>query len=746
LSFLLAAAATAAFAASSAVPKNSASPAKAPASSAKAAQNELRVLYTSKVGGNWLHFTDAPGSLYRHIANEAYALLEQRSREVAKIASASDWRRRQERVRQTFLDIVGPFPERTPLNPRVLRTIAKRDFRVEHIVFESQPGFLVTSSLFLPGGSPEPGKRAVVIYCSGHAALGYHSESAQRPILDLVRKGFIVFAFDPVGQGERFEYVDEQTGKTLLRGGPTSEHSYPGVQAFITGSSQARHMIWDGIRAVDYLHTRLEVDVSRIGITGRSGGGTQSTHIAALDERILAVAPGSYITNFTRLFQEPGPQDAEQNLYSGILRGLDHADLLAVRAPRPALIIATTGDYFGIHGFRETAREVTRIYRALGAESNFGTAEDDGPHSSTRKNREAMYAFFQRALENPGDPREGDISPLTDDEIRVTPTGQLATSLRGETIHSINRRETEREIARWQTGRSDWPRHARQVVDAARRLSGYREPSTQDEPVFTGRLPRAGYAIEKYFVQGEGRYVVPYLLLRPERSNGRAVLYLHPAGKAAAAGAGEELEWFVRQGFTVLAPDLVGLGETGPEFYNGDTKIEGISYNVWFAAILIGRSVVGIRAGDVVKLTALLQKEDGVSEVYGVARRELAPVLLHAAAFTPALRRIGLIEPYSSYHSFVRSRFYNPALLYSTVPAALKGYDLPDLAGSLVPRPLLISGATDASARGTDAEGRDRDLAVVRSAYQHGEAGQKLLIKHGQANAAPEVLYAEWLR
>ena len=110
-------------------------------------------------------------------------------------------------------------------------------------------------------------------------------------ILNLVKKGFAVFAFDPYGQGERLQYFDEKEGKS--RFSPTREHSYPGAQLFINGASTAKYMIWDGIRAVDYLLTRKEVDPERIGITGRSGGGTQSSHIAAFDDRIKAAAPNA---------------------------------------------------------------------------------------------------------------------------------------------------------------------------------------------------------------------------------------------------------------------------------------------------------------------------------------------------------------------------------------------------------------------------------------------------------------------
>ncbi|MCX6329879.1 MAG: acetylxylan esterase, partial [Bacteroidia bacterium] len=319
------------------------------------AQNDLVVLKDK-----WLQYTDAANSLYHHLSNQAYKLLDQREERMAELQTISGWKKRQEFIRKTLLDIVGPFPEKTPLNPKIVRTIDKGTYKVEHIIYESLPGFYVTSSLYIPESLKKNKKAPAIIYCSGHSVEGYRSPVYQHVILNLVKKGFIVFAFDPVGQGERLEYYDPNTGKSVI-GGPTSEHSYPGAQAFLTGSSQARYMIWDGIRAVDYLLTRKEVDPSRIGITGRSGGGTQSAYIAAFDGRIYATAPENYLTNYTRLLQTIGPQDAEQNLFNIISRGLDHPDFLIVRAPKPAMMITTTGDMFSIQGAKETESEVARI-------------------------------------------------------------------------------------------------------------------------------------------------------------------------------------------------------------------------------------------------------------------------------------------------------------------------------------------------------------------------------------------------
>ncbi|MEX2233543.1 MAG: acetylxylan esterase [Cyclobacteriaceae bacterium] len=653
------------------------------------AQQELNIITNGN--NQWLHYTDASNALYHHLASQAYQHLEKRREKIAGLSSLSDWKERQQWIKKTLLEVAGPFPEKTPLNPKVVKVINKDSYRVEHIVYESQPAFYVTSSLYIPNGLKKRDRAPVVIYCSGHADEGYRSKVYQHVILNLVKKGFIVFAFDPVGQGERLEYFDPEKSKSSV-GGPTSEHSYPGSQAFITGSSQARYMIWDGIRAVDYLLTRTEVDHSRIGITGRSGGGTQSAYIAAFDERIKAAAPECYITSFTRLLQSIGPQDAEQNFFNGISKGLDHGDLLLVRAPKPALMITTTRDMFSIQGARETAKEVSGIYKTYGEEGNFGMVEDDAPHASTKKNREAMYAFFQKHLSNPGNAADEEMAPLTESELRVTATGQVSTSLGGQTVFSLNAMETARVINASQSDKKlSGPGS---LLDKAKELSGYREPGDSAEPVFSGRIQREGYAIEKYFLKGEGDYVVPYLFMVPDNPTRKSILYLHPSGKAAQASVDGEMEWFVRNGFTVLAPDLPGIGELGAGDFRGDAFIGGVSHNIWYTSILIGRSIVGVQAGDIARLVRVLGKNHKQTEIYGFARKEMTPVLLHAAAFIPAIHRVALIDHLNSYRTLVMNRSYHSPFITSAVPGALRAYDLPDLAGALAPRKLLIGGLT----------------------------------------------------
>lgn len=702
------------------------------------AQDDLNV-----IGGKnqWLHYTDAANTLYHHLADEAYMHLEKRRNTIAAYRSLNEWKERQQWIKRALLESVGPFPEKTALNARVLRTLEKDHYRVDHIIYESQPAFFVTASLFIPKALKKKDKAPVVIYCSGHSNDGYRSKVYQHVILNLVRKGFIVFAFDPVGQGERLEYFDPQKKGSLV-GDPTSEHSYPGTQAFITGSSQARHMTWDGIRAVDYLLTRREVDPARIGITGRSGGGTQAAYIAAFDERIKAAAPENYITNFTRLLQSIGPQDAEQNFFHGISKGIDHGDLLLVRAPLPAMMITTTRDMFSIQGARETAKEVSRIYQAYGRDDHFSMVEDDAPHASTQKNREALYAFFQRHLNNPGKPEDEEVSILSEAEIRVTPSGQVSTSLGGETVFSLNQREAQKNLEAIRRSRKNLSEHTEAVLTAAKDLSGFREPGGADEPVFTGRIQRDGYVVEKYFLKGEGDYVIPYLLMVPSQTNQKSIVYLHPSGKAVEAVTGGDMEWFVTNGFTVLAPDLPGVGELGAGDFEGDAFIGGVSHNIWYTSTLIGRSVAGVQAGDIARLVGVLKRNNKAGAVYGVARAEMTPVLLHAAAFLPSIERVALIDHLSSYFSLVSNRFYHSAYVNGAVPGALRTYDLPDLAATLAPRKLLIAGLTDGRKEPVNAPD---DLAVIKEGYARKHAEGALNLLPSSPSSVREI-FSQWLK
>lgn len=701
-------------------------------------QNDLDVLRN-----NWLLYSDASNSLYHHLTGEAFKMLETRAATVNRIQNIEEWQKKQASVRQKLWDILGPFPEKTPLNAKITSNVKKDGYKVENVIYESLPGYYVTASIFIPDKVKK--LAPAILFCSGHSHGAYRLESYQLPLLNLVKKGFIVLAIDPAGQGERLQYLDPVRGESVI-GSSTKEHSYPSVQVFLTAKSIARYFLWDGIRGIDYLVSRKEVDPTRIGVHGLSGGGTQTAYISAMDERVTASAPAGYITSYRRLLESDGVQDGEQNLYHETFSGIDHADFIEVRAPKPTLIMATTRDFFSIQGSRETYSELKRVYSIFGKPENIEITEDDYGHGYTKKNREAMYAFFQKHLRQQGSPLEEEVVFTTPEELQKTPTGQLSTSLGGETLFSLNRKEAEELINRLKKSRVNSPDSLPGTVNSAKRLSGFTMPAEVEDPVFTGRFQRKNYVVEKYFVRGEGNYPVPYLLMIPDRPNNKALIYLHPSGKSAEAPEDGEIEWFVKNGFTVLAPDLIGMGEMGPGTFQGDAVIGGISYNMWFTSIIIGRSIVGIRAGDVIRLRMLLHKRNGINEIYGLARKEMTPVMLYASAFDTEISHVALIEPYSSYSSVVMNRFYYPGFVQNLVPGALTAYDLPDLAATLSPRKLMLAGTTDGNNEKTDQESIDKELAIIKKAYQSKNAAGQLSIVSPESTKKPDDLYKEWIK
>ncbi|MEM9671704.1 MAG: alpha/beta hydrolase family protein [Bacteroidota bacterium] len=661
------------------------------------------------------YYQDDANALYKQMVDEAEEQWQAREHNVAALRTASDWQQYQDSFKKKLTQLIGPFPKKTPLNPTITGTIEREDFTVEKVVYQSQPEFYVTAALFIPKNLK--GKAPAILYCSGHTAEGFRSPTYQNKIINLVKKGFVVLAFDPLGQGERMQYPDESGSKSQI-GGPTHEHSYVGAQAFIAGSSLAKFMIWDGIRSVDYLLSRPEVDPERIGITGRSGGGTQSTYIAAFDDRIYAAAPEAYITRLDILLKTRGPQDAEQNILYFADQQLDLADFLIARAPKPTLIISTTRDFFSIEGARETYREVQRAYQALGEPDYLGMSEDDSVHASTPKNREAMYAFFQQHLHNPGDSDDEEVELFSPEELWVTASGQVATSLNSRNVFDLNREEAIRHAEAIQQYRTAF--NAEKTIRNANALSGFRPPSPPKEVHFAGQYRREGYTVQKYLMVNQ-THVNPFLLFVPDEPTGNEVVaYFHPEGKIIQTDPGQEIEELVQQGMTVLTADVRGTGELGPGYLRGDAYIDDISYNQWFGGVLTNQSIVARQAADMVSMVDyLIATADGSEPtVTAVAHRTLAPALLHAAAFIPAIDRTILIEPLVSYQALVTNEMYDARWIYSSVAGSTPAYDLADLGASLAPRPLLIVNPLDHQFNPVSSEGFDQEWGWVQNRYE----------------------------
>jgi hypothetical protein len=646
------------------------------------AQNQSNSVFDAHRGGNitWLAYSNNHKLLYNIITEEAYQILENRKGEIASLQTADAWNQYRAKLKARLFEGIAGF-EKTPLNPKITGIIKRETFQVEKIYFESQPQFYVTGCIFLPVERQKPAP--AVIFCSGHGDIAFRGPEYQLGILNLVAKGFIVFAFDPIGQGERLQYADPETNKTLI--GPTTiEHTYMGSQCILSGHSLIDYFVWDGVRVVDYLLTRKEVDPNRIGITGMSGGGTQTAMISAYDERIYASAPECYITNFTRLLESIGPQDGEQCPYQGIKKGIDHPDFLHLRAPKPTLIVTATNDFFSIQGARETFAEVQKSFAILGKPENISTVEDMGDHGPTLKNREAICQFFQKALNLPGDKNFVQGEMFTEKELWVTGTGQVATSLKGRTVFDLNQEFIKKS--------GEKKSESTDLLQTISQVSGIKFKESLKSVVYTGKMEQAGIIIEKYFVQTLSRdYVIPfYIAKKSDKEKLPAVLYLSPGGKEEILKS-KEVTQLLELGYAVISPDLPGTGELYDSDYRG-VVIRGVLYNYMLVANYIGKSIAGYQAEALELLGQHLQKRNDIysENISALVKDEMCSAFLHYTAFRNIFKQVVLVGPYVSYLDLASTQFYLPRIMLSSVPGALYHYDLPDLEALISPKPLTI--------------------------------------------------------
>lgn len=280
-------------------------------------------------------------------------------------------------VRETVWKMMHGQPERTPLEPVVVSTNERDGYRVENVMFQSRPDFWVTGNLYIPSGAgPFPG----IISPCGHYNDARMNPEYQAAYINLVKGGFVVLAYDPIGQGERRQYWNPETGVTEV-GGPTTEHSMAGQLLLLMGEDLTHYRVWDGVRAIDYLLTRREVDPQRIGCAGHSGGGTLTMFISAVDERVKVAVINEGGTGHRwpidlRPENRIGPSDVEQNLFPAAVHGVDLCDLHVAIAPRP--LLALIEDYNP--RFNRAAEHIKGRYQQLGVVERFATEEATDPH------------------------------------------------------------------------------------------------------------------------------------------------------------------------------------------------------------------------------------------------------------------------------------------------------------------------------------------------------------------------------
>jgi len=682
-------------------------------------------------------FQDIRRMLPSYLNNIGLQMLTQRQRQIERLATIEDVSRRRAYLRQRMLNDLGGFPERTPLNARVVGVLQRPGYRIEKVIFESQPHFYVTANLYLPttGHPPYP----AILFPLGHEPGGKTNPTWQQMLGSLATKGFVALTWDPIGQGERLQIFDEDLRESKV-GNSTTEHTVVGTQCMLVGDHLARYTIWDGMRALDYLLSRKEVDPARIGLTGNSGGGTHTAYIAALDDRIQVAAPSCYITSWHLMLDTIGPQDAEQTFPLWLQEGLDYPDYLYAFAPKPYILLSAIRDFFPIAGARETFAEAEKVYSAIGAREKLDIFEADDGHGYNKSRRLAAYDWFGRWLKGARDTDlEPQIEMATPEELRCTATGQVSTSLGGESVFTLNQKRLAQLKASRLTRPAELPGKVREVIR-------YEPLSGPLQVTSYGAITRSGYRIEKLIYESEPGIFVPSLLYVPDAgaSKKAAVLMVTGDGKAASAS---EAEQFAASGTVVLSIDMRGTGET-----RVDTDVNSREFDRYFGdfndtmtALLVGKTMAGMRALDISRGVDVLtsRKEVDANQVYGYGKDEGALPLLYAAVLDGKIRRVMLDGMLVSYESVVNSRV-SRRILEGVAPGMLKYYDLQDLVAAMAPRDVWIVNGTDPMGHELPASEVTNEYRRALEAFSQQGAAQAIHIRDRRPGQDTTPFYREF--
>ncbi|HEX7900710.1 MAG TPA: acetylxylan esterase [Planctomycetota bacterium] len=594
-----------------------------------------------------------------YLVAESMKHVDARRRALEALKTPEDVAKRSDALRAKFLDVLGGFPERTPLNPKVTGVLKRDGYRVEKVIYEVRPDHHVTANLYLPDG---PGPFPGVLFPLGHYDDPKPAEEYQRTCILFAKNGLAVLTYDPIGQGERY-----QTLGPKARG--TSEHTLVDVGALLTGTCSAQYFIWEGMRGLDYLAGRPEVDPKRLGCAGNSGGGTLTAYLMALDERVVCAVPNCFITSVEKLYTGPGPQDGEANLRGLVAAGFGHSDYLLLRAPRPAQLSCPTRDYYDIEGAWTTYREAKRFYGVLGHAERVDLFEWDDKHSISKPFREAAVRWMRRWLAGVDDaPVEVDVPIEKPADLRCTASGQVLTEFREKTTYDFTA-ERARALAA-KRGKLD--------VDVVRRLIGVE-----------GTVPAA--AVRKtprgVIFETEPGIKIPGRIV----GAGPRVLVVHGEGKEKAEA------WPDHE---VTAVDLRGMGETEPVApHRGLANFVKADWKEAYLALNLGRPLLGQRVRDILAVAAAMDVDGQGLHLVGVG--SAAPVALHAALLDPRVRKLTLEGMVISWTA-VASTAITRNQLANVVPGALAAYDLPDLVAAFAPRPLVLRGSTDPEGNAVD--------------------------------------------
>lgn len=677
---------------------------------------------------------------------------------LAQVQSQRQILNRSATVRSQLWNLLGGQPEKTPLNARITGTVERDGYRIEKLVYESMPQIYVTANLYVPTKRPAP--FPAILAPLGHTANGKAARNYQYAFQNLARKGYVVLTWDPFGQGERIQYLQPGTNHTRFHQ-VSMEHTYAGRPMVLLGNGFALYLAWDGVRSLDYLLTRPEVDGQRIGCTGQSGGGTMTMFLGALEPRIhAAVAIEGIFANVAGPFYDPPGSiaDAETNIVGGLPLYLDRGDLLAAFAPKPLLVCYTIHDEGETYGpvntesTLENYAELARLYEIFGVKDRVGLFACDLPHTMDFFSRRAMYGWFNRWFDKMDeDVEEAEYDAAPDSVLNATVTGQVSTAFQGRSVVQLNSDRAKQILPKspFADSQADFSSAREQVRS---RLAGLLALPSRRTPLQAQILSsniRRNQRIEEIQYESEPGIRIVGWFLQPRDGVARhpCVLYISDEYADTAVAEPSPFDAILGHGHTVCAFALRGTGvstprppQGGPVFYQGIDW--GLNERFAWVNLVLGAPVIGQRVWDILRaLEYLASRSDvDISQVRMIGQQGAGLAALMAAVLDRRVRSLLLDGTLINYMSIVQSKDYSLPLEWFA-PGILRHFDLPDLSAAVSPRSVWLLDAVDAPGNILSEEEARRCYSHRISENSPVLRGLRILRTAGH----PQETYLDWL-
>lgn len=626
-------------------------------------------------GPNLDGYYDVEDQLPRYLRERADEHFDAERVHKENVRTVDDHERHVDRVRAAFVEALGGLPgERTPLNVRSAGMLARDGYSIEKLVFESLPDFHVTGNYYRPDGD---GPFPAVLFLCGHSAAAKASPWYQRPCIELARNGFVALSIDPIGQGERVQSYDPETDE--VRRQSIREHTYLGQQCAVAGTNLSRYMIHDMIRSLDLLEKRPEVDESRIGVTGNSGGGMQTGFLMLVDDRPAAAVPCCFVTSREEYMRTGQAQDGEQILHRAIERGPNYDDFVSAFAPKPALIGAAQSDFLCIEGARKSYERARAVYELYDTPQNVEIAVSNRTHGLTPPLREAMVNWFRVHLRGEEPDFRTNEPPVEDEaDLRCTDAGQVHGEFPDEThpvdltAAYVRERHGDAGTAPSVDDHDTYADRLRRTVRERLDLDRARTPL--HPRCITADVDDArGVRWEKVFFYGEPDVLVSGVVaeaLDPPETI-RPTVVLPDRGTDEIADHEGRIAALASERGVAMAFDPRGVGAVRPRevntpLANGGEHFDyhGTEYKLGSDALMLGTSLFGMRVYDVLRAREYLASRIEDGEEAGVAGYGLdgtgvgALYALYAAVAEPRFESTRLADLPYSFHEVATRREY----------------------------------------------------------------------------------------